>query len=86
MTRRQRDPSGSTPPKPQHGPFGSTVPGGVARPPEPPTPEREPIPGRHTIDRQNQHVDRFQDGGRETGERPIDKHGGDLQRKDIERH
>ena len=82
--RFRQDQPRSTPPQPQGGPFGSTLPGGVARQPEPPAADREPIPDRHTIERQNQHVDRYQDGGRETGRGRIEKHGGDLRRDDVE--
>lgn len=84
--RPRRDQPRSTPPQPQGGPFGSTLPGGVARPAEPPSADREPTPHRRTIARQNQHVDRCQDGGREGDRGRIEKHGGDVQRDDVERH
>ena len=51
--------------------------------PEQPTPEREPIPARDTIRRQNQRTPRHQDGGREADDDVIDKHGGDIQRDDV---
>ncbi|BBK30332.1 hypothetical protein EDC65_2224 [Stella humosa] len=53
--------------------------------PEPPSPDREPIPARDTIRRQNQHVPRHQDGGRETDDSVIQKHGPDIQRDEVGR-
>ncbi|BBK40467.1 hypothetical protein STVA_04870 [Allostella vacuolata] len=70
----------------RRGTMGSTMAGGVAGAPEPPSPDREPFPRHDTIERQNQHVDRLQDGGREADRARIEKHGGDTQRDDVEHH
>lgn len=49
-----------------------------------PKKRQRPIPAGDTIERQDQHVPRYQDGGREANGGRITKHGGDLRRKDVD--